>query len=49
MLYNIDKVFGDIEGKRILDLGVGCGILSIGSMMLNSLCVFLCMLTLCSR
>ena len=36
MLYTIDNTFGDIEGKLVGDLGCGCGVLSIGSCMLES-------------
>jgi len=36
MLYTIQTVFGDIQDKVVLDLGVGCGILTIGSSMLGS-------------
>lgn len=36
MLHVAHTSFGDIEGKAVLDLGCGCGILSIGSMMLGS-------------
>lgn len=31
MIFNIESVYGDIEDKTILDLGVGSGILSIGA------------------
>lgn len=36
MLHVADASFGDVEGKMVLDLGCGCGILSIGSMLLGS-------------
>lgn len=36
MLYTIDRTFGDIEGKLVADLGCGCGVLSVGSVMLGS-------------
>jgi predicted RNA methylase len=35
MLFTADS-FEDIEGKTVLDLGVGCGMLSIGSIMLGA-------------
>jgi len=36
MLHTIDSTFDDIDGKMIADLGCGCGVLSIGSVMLNA-------------
>ena len=36
MLHQIQTKFGDIEGCSVLDLGCGCGILSIGSVMLGA-------------
>lgn len=36
MLHVANASFGDVEGKLVLDLGCGCGILSIGSMLLGS-------------
>ncbi|XP_037343581.2 rRNA N6-adenosine-methyltransferase METTL5 [Pungitius pungitius] len=40
MLYTIQSTFNDIEGKLVADLGCGCGVLSIGTAMLNAgLCV----------
>ncbi|XP_048835564.1 rRNA N6-adenosine-methyltransferase METTL5 [Brienomyrus brachyistius] len=40
MLYTIHNTFDDIENKLVADLGCGCGILSIGSAVLNAgLCV----------
>eukprot|EP01125_Pyxidicula_operculata_P018153 TRINITY_DN6433_c0_g1_i1.p1 TRINITY_DN6433_c0_g1~~TRINITY_DN6433_c0_g1_i1.p1 ORF type:complete len:192 (+),score=19.90 TRINITY_DN6433_c0_g1_i1:149-724(+) len=36
MLYVIDQSFDDIRDKCIVDLGIGCGILTIGSVMLQS-------------
>ncbi|XP_070565143.1 rRNA N(6)-adenosine-methyltransferase METTL5-like [Ptychodera flava] len=40
MLHTIDTRYDDIEGKLVGDLGCGCGVLSIGSLMLEaSLCV----------
>eukprot|EP00128_Syssomonas_multiformis_P002663 Colp12_sorted_trinity150504_noHs@27457 len=35
-LYTIHTVYDDIESKSIADLGVGCGALSIGAMLLGS-------------
>src|SRR4051794_25183813 len=35
MIFNINSVYGDLEDKRILDLGVGGGILSIGCALLG--------------
>nr|CAG4652107.1 EOG090X0BVL [Triops cancriformis] len=31
MLHTIESNFGDLENKHVLDLGCGCGVLSIGS------------------
>lgn len=36
MLHTIHTQYDDIEGKVILDLGCGCGILSIGAVMLGA-------------
>lgn len=39
-LHTIESRFGDIDGKLIADLGCGCGMLTIGSVMLGaSFCV----------
>uniref|UniRef100_K7F2N1 Methyltransferase-like protein 5 n=1 Tax=Pelodiscus sinensis TaxID=13735 RepID=K7F2N1_PELSI len=40
MLHTIHNTFDDIENKVVADLGCGCGVLSIGSVMLGAgLCV----------
>ncbi|XP_043931442.1 rRNA N6-adenosine-methyltransferase METTL5 isoform X2 [Protopterus annectens] len=40
MLFTIHNSFDDIENKLVADLGCGCGVLSIGTAMLNAgLCV----------
>ena len=36
LLYGIQSEFGDIEGKNIIDLGCGCGVLSIGCVQLGA-------------
>jgi len=36
MLHTIAASFGDIEGRTVGDLGCGCGVLSIGSIMLGA-------------
>ena len=36
MLHTIQATFDDIENKSVADLGCGCGVLSIGSVMLNA-------------
>ncbi|XP_054735037.1 rRNA N6-adenosine-methyltransferase Mettl5 [Anastrepha obliqua] len=36
VLYNIQTLYGDIEGKYVGDLGCGCGMLSIGSFLLGA-------------
>ncbi|XP_063680017.1 rRNA N6-adenosine-methyltransferase METTL5-like [Bolinopsis microptera] len=36
VLYTAQTSFGDIEDKAVLDMGAGCGILSIGSVMLGA-------------
>ncbi|KAM9123171.1 rRNA N(6)-adenosine-methyltransferase METTL5 isoform 4-T5 [Pangshura tecta] len=36
MLYTIHNTFDDIENKMVADLGCGCGVLSIGSVMLGA-------------
>lgn len=35
MLYTVETTFSDIEGKSVLDLGSGCGMLSIASLFFN--------------
>jgi len=39
MLQTIHDTFDDIDNKMIADLGCGCGVLSIGSVMLGAGCV----------
>ncbi len=36
MLHTIEATFGDLEDKRVADLGAGCGVLSIGAVMLGA-------------
>ena len=36
MLQTIHETFDDIENKNIADLGCGCGVLSIGAVMLGA-------------
>jgi len=36
MIHTIASVYGDVEDLRILDLGCGCGVLSIGCVMLGA-------------
>ncbi|XP_017468078.1 PREDICTED: methyltransferase-like protein 5 isoform X1 [Rhagoletis zephyria] len=36
VLYNIQTLYGDIEGKYVADLGCGSGMLSIGSFLLGA-------------
>lgn len=36
MIHTIASSFGDVEGLRILDLGCGCGVLSVGCVMLGA-------------
>ena len=36
MLHTIQTSFGDIEDKKVADLGCGCGVLSIGAIMLGA-------------
>ncbi|RDD42684.1 Methyltransferase-like protein 5 [Trichoplax sp. H2] len=36
MLYNIDTMYNDIQGKLVCDLGCGCGVLSVGTAMLDA-------------
>jgi len=36
MLHTIQATFGDIENKLIADLGCGCGVLSVGAVMLGA-------------
>lgn len=36
MLSTIQSTFDDIEGKVVADLGCGCGVLSIGAVMLDA-------------
>ena len=35
MLHTIQSRYGDIEGHLVADLGVGCGVLSIGASLLG--------------
>ena len=36
MLHTISATFEDLENKHVADLGCGCGVLSIGSVMLGA-------------
>jgi len=36
MLHTMAASFGDIEGRTVADLGCGCGVLSLGSVMLGA-------------
>jgi len=36
MIFTADSSFGDIENKAVADLGCGCGVLSIASVMLGA-------------
>ena len=36
MLHTISATFNDLESKHVADLGCGCGVLSIGSVMLGA-------------
>jgi len=36
MLHTISATFGDLEDKLVADLGCGCGVLSVGSVMLGA-------------
>ena len=36
MLHTISATFDDLENKHVADLGCGCGVLSIGSVMLGA-------------
>ena len=36
LLFEIQQQYGDIEGRSIVDLGCGCGVLSIGCMLLGA-------------
>ena len=36
LLYTIETVYGDIEDKVVCDLGVGCGVLSIGAVIMGA-------------
>jgi predicted RNA methylase len=35
-LYTAESTFGDLDGATIADLGVGCGVLSIGAQMMGA-------------
>lgn len=36
LLFSAESSFGDIDDKRVLDLGCGCCVLSIGAVMLGA-------------
>jgi predicted RNA methylase len=36
MIYTAQSSFGDIEDKDVLDLGCGCAVLSIASVMMGA-------------
>ena len=36
LLFTAESSFGDINDKRVLDLGCGCAVLSIGAVMLGA-------------
>ena len=36
MLHTVQSTFDDIEDKLVADLGCGCGVLSIGAVMLGA-------------
>jgi predicted RNA methylase len=36
MLHTISATYQDLEGKLVADLGCGCGVLSIGAVMLGA-------------
>ena len=36
MLHTIQSHYGDLEDKLVADLGCGCGVLSIGAVMLGA-------------
>ena len=36
MLHTISATFDDLENKHVADLGCGCGVLSIGSVMMGA-------------
>lgn len=36
MLYTAESSFGDIDEKDVLDLGCGCAVLSIASVMMGA-------------
>lgn len=40
MLFTAESQFGDIDGKRVLDLGCGCAMLSIAAACMGAECVF---------
>lgn len=36
LLLNVQSEYGDIEGKTVVDLGCGCGVLSVGCVLLGA-------------
>jgi predicted RNA methylase len=36
MLYTAESVYGDLDSKLVADLGCGCGMLTLGSIMLGA-------------
>ena len=36
MLHTVESRYNDLEGKVVADLGCGCGVLSIGAVMMGA-------------
>ena len=36
MLHTMEATFGDLEGRTVADLGCGCGVLSLGAVMMGA-------------
>ena len=40
MVHTMEASFGDLQGKMVADLGCGCGMLAVGSVMMGAAMVY---------